>query len=129
MATANGACPEAECDYYNPQYLTSATKWITCAKALSQGVIDEVQKIAAEYPRFDAAYAAYAAYRDELHQAAQSGSDTTTMYAIRRRFEDGITQSAEPEAVQAYNTVMLTSEQHPAEKECGPAPSPPKKTP
>lgn len=124
--SASGACPDTECDYSDAQYLASAAKWMNCAKARADSVGAALHKLAAEYPRFGSAYNAY---MTELRQASQSGSNTAAMMAVKRRFEDSIMQSAEPEAVQTYNTLMLSFKQHPAEEQCGPVPSPPTKTP
>jgi hypothetical protein len=128
LATAASAtCPYTECDYTDPQYKAAFQRWNDCVTPYTDHVTHTLETLALLYPRFGIAFRAYS---DELTRAnTQPGDNQAAVDEARRRFDDRILHTAEPEVLRDYNMLMLSAKQHPVEAQCGLMPEPPRKVP
>jgi len=118
----SATCPVTECDYSDPQFKANNQKWGNCLNEYTNRVVGMLKGMAAVYPRFGIAFRAYSAEIDRL--SSQVPFDDTAASDAHRRFEDRILRTAEPDALQEYNSLVLWKEQHPPQ--CGAAPEPPR---
>jgi hypothetical protein len=122
--TAHATCPITECNYLDPHYTLTLNAWSNCTTAIFEKLSHAMDMQAVLYPRFGIAWHAQAA---EIDAATQS-HDTAAFAEIHRRFEDRILRTAEPEALEFYNLMMMKVKQQQAEQ-CGSMPEPPKGQP
>jgi hypothetical protein len=125
---AGATCPMSECNYLDPQFQASFKTYNECATAYTNRIIHAFEALAVMYPRFGIAYRAYS---DDVKSAIHSDgtSDQAVIDNAKIRFDDRILHTAETEALQQYNMILLSSKQRPVEAVCGVMPEPPKKLP
>jgi hypothetical protein len=125
-AGASAGCPISECNYLDPTFAANLKKWSECTNAYASRIIQVMESLAVLYPRFGIAYNAYS---DEIKNAIHSDgtSDRAALDEAKRRFDDRILNTAEPEALQDYNMLMLSGKQYPVGAQCGAMPEPPRK--
>jgi hypothetical protein len=126
--TASATCPLTECDYTDPQYQAAYKRWNDCSDPYVRQFTDTMEHLAVLYPRFGIAYHA----RQDEDRAIPTTLDSTAAAAAwdedRRRFEDRILRTAETEALDTYNLMMLKVRRE-VDAKCGPMPDPPLKQP
>ena len=125
-ANVRAACPVSECNYADPQWGALEKTWSACVLEITGRTTQALASLGVKYPKFGSAYRAM---NDETAHAlhADGTSDQAVEDAAKRRFEDRIFRTAEPEAVEQYKLVMLQLKEHPIEGQCGKAPEPPRK--
>jgi hypothetical protein len=126
VASASAAtCPIEECDYGDAKYKADFAKWLDCANEHANRLNHTMDVLAVMYPKFGIAWRAFS---DEQKAAINSDGklDFEAVKEAKRRFEDRILSTAEPEALEDYNMFMLAEKQHPVESQCGAIREPPK---
>jgi hypothetical protein len=125
-ANVGAACPVSECNYRDPQWVALEKTWSACVLEITGRTTQALASLGVKYPKFGSAYRAM---NDETAKAfhADGTSDQAVADAAKQRFEDRIFRTAEPEAVEQYNLILLQLKQHPIEVQCGKAPEPPRK--
>lgn len=128
VGIAVASCPITECNYLDAQYKADFKRWSDCITAYSDRFFRALNALAILYPRFGIAYRAYS---DEMNSVVHADGtvDDAAVAEAKRRFDDRILHTAEPEALQDYNLLTLQTRQHPVEEQCGKMPEPPKGQP
>ena len=124
---AHATCPINECNYLDPEYVAAYQRyqaafanWSNCLTANIDQFFHAMDMQAVLYPRFGIAWHALQA---DMKAATHSDTVTADKAAIdeaRRRFEDRILRTAEPEALEFYNLWQLKVTKQ--SEQCGPAP-------
>jgi hypothetical protein len=127
-ASAGATCPVSECNYLDPQFTADFKRYSDCVGEYTNRLNRALDSLAVLFPRFGIAYRAYSGeIKGAIHP--DGTVDQAALDEAKRRFDDRILQTAEPEALEEYNMIQLSGQQHPLKAQCGAAPEPPRKVP